>query len=131
MRSSGYQKRRHVVEIKQVVQTVVDKLGKTMNKPIQNFRDRGVDVAVWPNKSGGYSFTFRKTYKNKQTGEYVETKYFYKEECERLIELLQEAVKYASGRAEHDVNHIASGGYNTEKKAAAKHEEIDMDDLPF
>jgi hypothetical protein len=131
MRSPGYQKKRHVVEIKQVIQTVVDKLRKSMNKPLQNFRDRGIDVAVWPNKSGGYSFTFRKTYKNKQSGEYVETKYFYKEECERLIELLQEAVKYASGRAEHDVNHIASGGYNSEKKAAAKHEEIDMDDLPF
>ena len=101
-----------------------------MNKPVQNFRDRGIDVAVWTAKNGGYSFTFRKTYKNKQSGEYVETKYFYKEECERLIELLQEAVKYASGRAEHDVNHIASGGYS-EKKVAAKHEEIDMDDLPF
>jgi hypothetical protein len=131
MRSSGYQKNKQFVEINQIVTNVVSKLRKSMNKPIQNFRDRGVDVAVWPNKSGGYSFTFRKTYKNKQTGEYVETKYFYKEECERLIELLQEAVKYASGRAEHDVNHIASGGY-TEKKVAAKHEDdVDLDSLPF
>jgi hypothetical protein len=124
----GYQKRRHVVEIKQVVQTVVDKLRKSMNKPVQNFRDRGLDVAVWPTKNGGYSFTVRKTYKNKESGQYVETKYLYKEECEKLIELLQEAVKYASNRSEHDVEHMASGGFNGQPKKQA---DIDMDDIPF
>ena len=123
-----YQKRRYVVEIKQVVEKVVDKLRKTMNKPVQNFRDKGIDVAVWNAKNGGYSFTIRKTYKNKQSGEYVETKYLYKEECEKLIELLQEAVKYASNRAEHDVEHIASGGFNGQPKKQA---DIDMDDIPF
>jgi hypothetical protein len=101
-----------------------------MNKPVQNFRDRGLDVAVWTAKNGGYSFTIRKTYKNKQSGEYVETKYMYKEECEKLIELLQEAVKYASNRAAHDEEHIASGGYSG-LKSTAKHEEIDDIDIPF
>ena len=126
----GYQKGRYVVEIKQVVQKVVDKLRKSMNKPVQNFRDKGIDVAVWNAKNGGYSFTIRKTYKNKQSGEYVETKYMYKEECEKLIELLQEAVKYASNRAAHDEEHIASGGYSG-LKSTAKHEEIDDIDIPF
>lgn len=131
MRSSEYQRNKQFVKIDNVLGNVLRNLGAIMNKPVQNFRDKGLDVAVWENRNGGYSFTFRKTYKNKETQQYVETKYFYKEECEKLIELLQEAVKYASGRAEHDVDHMASGGYNSEKKAAAKHEEIDMDDLPF
>jgi hypothetical protein len=128
MINTGYQKKRQVVEIKQVVEKVVNKVRKSMNKPVQNFRDRGLDVAVWPAKNGGYSFTVRKTYKNKQSGEYVETKYLYKEEVEKLIELLQEAVKYASNRAEHDVEHMASGGFNGQPKKSA---DIDMDDIPF
>lgn len=127
---SGYQKKRDAVKINNVIDKVVSKLRKTMNKPVQNFRDRGLDVAVWPTKNGGYSFTIRKTYKNKQSGEYVETKYLYKEECEKLIELLQEAVKYASNRAAHDEEHIASGGFSGQK-STAKHEDINIDDIPF
>jgi len=124
----GYQKRRYVVEIKQVVQKVVDKLRKSMNKPVQNFRDKGVDVAVWNAKNGGYSFTIRKTYKNKQSGEYVETKYLYKEECEKLIELLQEAVKYASNRSEHESQGSQNGlGQNVARELTQE----ELDDLPF
>jgi hypothetical protein len=130
MRSPGYQKKGDAVKINNVIDRVVNKLRKSMNKPVQNFRDKGIDVAVWNAKNGGYSFTIRKTYKNKQSGEYVETKYMYKEECEKLIELLQEAVKYASNRAAHDEEHIASGGYSGQK-STVKHEEIDIDDLPF
>ncbi len=130
MRSPGYQKKGDAVKINNVIDKVITKLRKSMNKPVQNFRDKGIDVAVWNAKNGGYSFTIRKTYKNKQSGEYVETKYLYKEECEKLIELLQEAVKYASNRAEHNEEHIASGGLSS-KKSAAKHEDIDIDDLPF
>ncbi len=99
-----------------------------MNKPVQSFRDKGLDVAVWENRNGGYSFTFRKTYKNKESGQYVETKYLYKEDAERLIELLKQAVSYASNRAEHDVEHMASGGFNGQPKKQA---DVDMDDIPF
>lgn len=126
----GYQKKRDAVKINNVIDKVITKLRKRMNKPVQNFRDRGLDVAVWPTKNGGYSFTVRKTYKNKESGQYVETKYMYKEECEKLIELLQEAVKYASNRAAHDEEHIASGGYSG-LKSTAKHEDIDDIDIPF
>jgi len=124
----GYQKKRDAVKINNVIDKVITKLRKSMNKPVQNFRDRGLDVAVWTAKNGGYSFTVRKTYKNKQSGEYVETKYLYKEEVEKLIELLQEAVKYASNRSEHDVEHMASGGFNGQPKKSA---DIDIDDIPF
>lgn len=130
MRSSEYQRNKQFVKIDNVLGNVLRNLGAIMNKPVQNFRDKGLDVAVWENRNGGYSFTFRKTYKNKETQQYVETKYFYKEECEKLIELLQEAVKYASNRAEHNVEHMASGGFSGQK-STAKHEDVDIDDLPF
>lgn len=125
-----YQKKHEVVQINSVINSLLNKMGKSMNKPVQNFRDKGLDVAVWENRNGGYSFTFRKTYKNKETQQYVETKYLYKEEVEKLIELLQQAVKYASNRAEHDVEHMAAGGFSGEK-SVAKHEDIDDLDLPF
>jgi hypothetical protein len=124
----GYQKKRDAVKINTVLEKVMTKLGNVMNKPVQSFRDKGLDVAVWENRNGGYSFTFRKTYKNKESGQYVETKYFYKDDAERLIELLKQAVSYASNRAEHDVEHMASGGFNGQPKKQA---DVDMDDIPF
>jgi len=130
MRTSEYQKRQQFVKIDSVLSKVLNNLGAIMNKPVQNFRDKGLDVAVWENRNGGYSFTFRKTYKNKQSGEYVETKYIYKEEAEKLIELLQQAISYASNRAAHNEEHVASGGFSGQK-STAKHEDINIDDLPF
>jgi hypothetical protein len=130
MRTSEYQKRQQFVKIDSVLSKVLNNIGAIMNKPVQNFRDKGLDVAVWENRNGGYSFTFRKTYKNKQSGEYVETKYIYKEEAEKLIELLQQAISYASNRAAHNEEHVASGGFSGQK-SAAKHEDINIDDLPF
>jgi len=128
MRSPGYQKKGDAVKINNVIDKVITKLRKSMNKPVQNFRDKGVDVAVWNAKNGGYSFTIRKTYKNKQSGEYVETKYLYKEECEKLIELLQEAVKYAINRSEHESQGSQNGpGQNVARELTQE----ELDDLPF
>jgi hypothetical protein len=130
MRSPGYQKKRDAVKINTVLEKVMTKLGNVMTKPVQSFRDKGLDVAVWENRNGGYSFTFRKTYKNKESGQYVETKYFYKEDAERLIELLKQAVSYASNRADHDVEHMASGGFNGQPKKQADVDD-DIDNIPF
>jgi hypothetical protein len=132
MRRPEYQKNKQFVKFNDVLTTIMNNIGNKMNKPVQNFRDKGLDVAVWENRNGGYSFTFRKTYKNKETQQYVETKYLYKEEVEKLVELLQEAVKYASNRAAHNEEHIASGGFNKQKKAANDDQlDIDIDNLPF
>jgi hypothetical protein len=132
MRRPEYQNKQQFVKLNTVLDNIINKVQKSMNKPVQNFRDRGIDVAVWSAKNGGYSFTIRKTYKNKQTGEYVETKYMYKEELEKLIELLQEAVKYASNRAA-DFEERAAQGAAITGTSTAKHEDIDIDllDLPF
>lgn len=130
MRTSEYQKKQQFVKIDSVLSKVLNNLGAIMNKPVQNFRDKGLDVAVWENRNGGYSFTFRKTYKNKESNQYVETKYLYKDEVEKLVELLQQAVSYASNRAAHNEEHIASGGFSGQK-STAKHEDIDIDNIPF
>jgi hypothetical protein len=128
MRSPEYQKRRHIVEIKQVVEKVVDKLRKSMNKPIQDFKNKGVSVAVWNAKNGGYSFSIQKRYKDKQSGDWKESRYYYKEEMEGLIELLQEAIKYASNRSEHESQGSQNGpGQNVARELTQE----ELDDLPF
>ena len=128
MRRPDYQNNRPFVKFNSVLETTIKRIKKSMNKPVQSFRDKGVDVAVWETRNGGMSITIRKTYKDKNSGEYKESKYLFKEDAERLIELLKQAVSYAHNRAEHNTEHMASGGFNG-KPSAAKHE--DIDDIPF
>lgn len=99
-----------------------------MNKPLQDFKNKGVSVAVWTNKQGGFSFSIGKRYKDKQTGEWKESRYYYKDEVEGLIELLKEAVTYAHNRAEHE-----SQGSKSTTQATTKYEISDEDwgDIPF
>jgi DNA-binding protein YbaB len=128
MRSLGYQNSRQFVKFNSVLETTVKRIQKSMNKPVQSFRDKGVDVAVWETRNGGMSITIRKTYKDKQSGEYKESKYLFKEDAERLIELLKQAVSYAHNRAEHNTEHMASGGFNPNAKPAVM---TDDDEIPF
>jgi len=97
-----------------------------MNKPVQDFKTKGVSVAVWNAKNGGYSFSIQKRYKDKQSGEWKESRYYYKEEVEALIELLKEAANYAHGRQEHATEGIPSGQNKPTTMTQA-----DYDDIPF
>lgn len=119
---------RSIVKIDQVLATITKKLRKSMNKPVMDYKNKGVSVAVWTAKNGGYSFSIQKRYKDKQSGEWKESKYYYKEEVESLIELLQEAVKYASNRSEHESQGSQSGpGYNVQRELTQE----ELDDLPW
>ena len=131
MRRSEYTKTRQFTSINSLVPRIIKRLRKSMNKPVQSFRDKGVDVAIWETKNGGISITIRKSYKDKNTGEYKESKYLFKEDAERLIELLKQAIDYAHNRAAHNEEHVASGGFNGQKAEPVKYEDIDIDDLPF
>lgn len=62
-----------------------------MNKPLKAARQKGLDIAMWSTKNGGYSFTFRKSYKDKATGEYKESKQYFSDELEILKKLIEEA----------------------------------------
>lgn len=119
---------RNPVAITDVLTAVTTKLRKSMNKPVQDFKNKGVSVAVWAAKNGGYSFSLQKRYKDKQSGEWKESRYYYKDEIEGLIELLKQAMAYAGDRSEHESQGSVSGpGYNVTRELTKE----ELDDLPF
>lgn len=118
----------NIVKISDVITKVTNKLRKSMNKPVIDFKNKGVSVAVWNTKNGGYSFSLQKRYKDKQTGEWKESRYYYKDELESLIDLLKEAVGYAASRSEHESQGSKTGvGMNATRELTQE----ELDDLPF
>ena len=89
-------------------------------KPVHTIKDKGLSVAVWETRNGGHSFSVSKRYKDKQSGEWKDSKYLFKDDLESLIVMLQTAINYSSNKEAHEEAGIASG-----QKA------IDIDDLPF
>jgi hypothetical protein len=122
---------RSIVKIDQVLQQLTTKLRKSMNKPIQDFKNKGVSVAVWPTKNGGYSYSISKRYKDKQSGEWRESKSLFKEEAEALIDLLKQALAHGGTREEHEHEGIPSGQGKPGPKVAYELSDDELDDLPF
>lgn len=134
----GYQnnqrKSRNFVGVNTVLQQIMIKLsnkqGKEMNKPVETFKNKGLQVAIWPTKNGGYSYSISKRYKDKQTGEWKETKSLFKEEAEALIDLLKQALGYGGSREEHENEaHVYTAPVQPKKGYELSEE--DVDDLPF
>ena len=96
-----------------------------MSGPVKTIRDKGLQIAVWESKNGGYSFSISKTYKCKATDQWKDSKYFYKEDLQKLGDMIQLAVGYASDRATHQEAAIAS------PMQEAKYEAFGDDDIPF
>lgn len=96
--------------------------------PVTSYKEKGLQVAVWENRTGGYSYTISKRYKDKQSGEWKDSKYLYKEDMEALTLLIQSALSYAHDRAEHQHEGIPSG---QGKQGPSPVTEFDMDDIPF
>ena len=122
---------RSIVKIDQVINAVTSKLRKTMNKPVQDFKHKGLSVAVWPTRNGGYSYSISKRYKDKQSGEWRETKSLFKEEAEALIDLLKQALSYDANRETHEHEGIPSGQGKPGPKVQYELSEEELDDLPF
>lgn len=122
---------RSIVKIDQVITTVTNRLRKSMNKPVQDFKHKGLSVAVWPTRNGGYSYSISKRYKDKQSGEWKETKSLFKEEAEALIDLLKQALAYGGNRAEHEHEGIPSGQGKPGPKVQYELTEEELNDLPF
>ena len=122
---------RSIVKIDQVLATITNKLRKSMNKPVQDFKHKGLSVAVWPTKNGGYSYSISKRYKDKQSGEWRETKSLFKDEAEALIDLLKQALAYGGSREEHEHEGIPSGQGKPGPKVKYELTEEEIDDLPF
>ena len=96
-----------------------------MSGPVKTIRDKGLQIAIWETQNGGYSFSISKTYKCKKTDQWKDSKYFYKEDLQKLGDMIQLAVGYASDRATHQEAAIAS------PKQEAKYEAFEDDDIPF
>lgn len=122
---------RSIVKIDQVIKAVTTKLRKSMNKPVQDFKHKGLSVAVWPTRNGGYSYSISKRYKDKQSGEWRETKSLFKDEAEALIDLLKQALSYDANRAEHEHEGIPSGQGKPGPKVQYELSEEELNDLPF
>ena len=122
---------RSTVKIDQVINAVTTKLRKSMNKPVQDFKHKGLSVAVWPTRNGGYSYSISKRYKDKQSGEWRETKSLFKDEAEALIDLLKQAIAYGGTRDEHEHEGIPSGQGKSGPKVQYELSEEELNDLPF
>ncbi|NDC96287.1 hypothetical protein EB077_13355 [bacterium] len=108
-----------------------------MGKPKKAFRNKGIDIAAWENDRGGVSFTFRKTYKNKETGEYKETKYLFANDLKDLRDLITEVLTWnetLADRTEHKYAAAANGAEAMAAKIASGADvkfEDDEDQIPF
>jgi hypothetical protein len=98
-----------------------------MGKPLNSWRKGKLDMAAWKNDAGQISFTFRKVYKDKQSGEFKETKYLWPSDIADLAALTAEVAGWWQAREQHNDNHMASGGYNDSMATSA----ADTDDIPF
>lgn len=65
-----------------------------MAPPLKTWKNKGIEVAAW-NGQWGKQFTYRKTFKDKKTGEYKEAKFLFEDDVIKLAELLQEAYAWA------------------------------------
>ena len=122
---------RSAVKFDVVLGNVLTKLRRGMNKPLQDFKNKGVSVAVWPTKNGGYSYSIQKRYKDKQSGEWKETKSLFKEEAEALIELLQQALAYGGVRETHEHEGVPSGQGKPSAPVQYELTQEEIDDIPF
>lgn len=95
------------------------------NKPIARWKRKGLEIAQWSNGS----FSFTKSYKNKDTNKYQETNVLWKDELALIAMLATEAyiqsTEVKTGFTSEDIEIGMSEG----TKAPTK--EKDEDDIPF
>jgi hypothetical protein len=68
------------------------------NKPIHKLWTKGISVAAWEGRYG-LTFTVSKQYKDKETGEYKDSKSYFESDIEILRNMLTEMIDYAKSRS--------------------------------
>lgn len=98
-----------------------------MPSPTFKSQKRGVSVVVW-GSADRPSVSIKKTYKDKQTGEYKESKYWYPWELQDLVNCVQEVQTWIEnnkppepGTVQHEVLGV---------KVAVK-QDLNDDDIPW
>jgi hypothetical protein len=122
---------RDMVKLGTVLENVTNKLRKSMNKPVKDFKEKGVSVAVWETRNGGYSISISKRYKDKVSNEWKESKYWFKEDLGNLIIMLQGALDFCGGAEVHKAEGVTSGQGQVGKPATYELSQNEIDDLPF
>lgn len=122
---------RDMVKLETVLASVTNKLRKSMNKPVKDFKEKGVSVAVWETRNGGYSISISKRYKDKVSGEWKESKYWFKEDLGNLIIMLQGALDFCGGAEVHKAEGVPSGQGKPDKPVAHELTDKEIDDLPW
>lgn len=65
-----------------------------MNRPLQNFKARGISIAAWGDASGRITYSLEKKYHDKRDGTWKVTNKYFPEELTQLKELLQTVEKW-------------------------------------
>lgn len=91
-----------------------------MPGPVKQLNEKGLKVCYWAS-SRAPSISISKSYKDKTTQEWKETKYFFPNEIETLIKFLQEMVEFHKVRESPQHIELAPGAPVFD----------DGDDLPF
>lgn len=98
-----------------------------MNKPSFTSKKRGVEVAVWGSADRA-SVTIRKSYKDKKTGEYKESKSFFSSELQDLVDCVYNVQTWIENNKSPEpgtVQHSVMGVTIAVKK------DTEDDDLPW
>ena len=95
-----------------------------MNQPVKTFKDKGLQIAIWETKNGGYSYSISKRFKDKVSGDWKDSKYFFKSDLEALAPLLELAIGYSADRTAPAEAAIASPSGFVSKS-------FEDDDIPF
>lgn len=100
-----------------------------MARPLQSWKNKGIDIAAWSTKNGGISFTIRKTYKPKNANEWQETKTFFPNDLAVVADLIKQATTWAHEEFGEPVSQVDTRPPHP--KVAAIVKEIVEDDIPF
>lgn len=102
-----------------------------MAGPVKKWNVKGIEVAMWEGSTGP-RFSIQKRYKDKASGEWKESKSFFKEELSTLRTLLDDAIIFLSNDAPAERNGgFASAGQivsQVEKMLGQKIKPIDLED---
>ena len=79
-----------------------------MPGPVKQLKEKGLTVSYWAS-SRNPSISIAKSYKDKTTQEWKETKYFFPNELETLIKFLQEMVEFHKVRESPQHIELAPG----------------------
>lgn len=101
-----------------------------MGKPIQSWKNKGMDIAAWPTRNNGYSFTIQKRYKDKQTQEWKTTTTYFPDDLAVLLDLINQAKAWAHDNGLENTGPIDTRPAAPEVKAVVQ-QMFEDDEIPF